>query len=248
MPASSGCSGVWRMLDTGTRTCPPRGTATRRDSGSSCPPGHHRDDGPRVGVALVGDDDRLVGPAAGRAGALGAVPGRGHGVGPGDGRHGRGDRVAGARRRRHVGTGDGQHGRDRYARADDDQHRETSPLAMRECRRLRARDAGRSRVRPPDPRRTLASCGATAPRDDDERQHQQHLERDQPVATKLTVVVDRHRPAFGRGEAVRPTERLHVTERLPSDGRAPVAVERLAPQHQSGTGRARSRRATRGPR
>ena len=79
--------------------------------------------------------------------------------------------------------------------------------------------------------------GTAAPRDDEERQDQHRLERDHPVATDLTAVVDRHRPAFGRVEAVRPSERLLVAECPPPDRRAPVAVERLAPQHQSGTGR-----------
>ena len=116
--------------------------------GAHLPARHHGDDGPGVGVALVGDEDRLVGAAAGRAGSLGAVPGRRHGVGAGDGRDRGRDRVGGARRRRRAGAPHAERGRHRDAAADDQQHEEPSQVASGRARGL-ATAAGRRTARRP---------------------------------------------------------------------------------------------------
>jgi hypothetical protein len=89
---------------------------------------HDRDEGARLGVAHVRNEDRLVGAAAGRAGALGAVPRRRDGVRLGDGRNGGGDRAHRPRRRRGVGPADPQRGRHRDAATDDREDGKPSPL------------------------------------------------------------------------------------------------------------------------
>src|SRR5262249_20213024 len=93
--------------------------------------------------------------------------------------------------------------------------------------------ATRSRTRPRDLTWPASPRNAAAPRDRDQRDHERDLQGDHAVPAELAVVVDRHGGTSRRAEAVLPAECFDVPQRAAGGGRAPVALGRLTPQHQS---------------